>query len=75
MLSETTMGIRTLVMNFDVDVIVVNTIVDFHDATFFEDMFPINSRYLRVLLIMIILAQQVRHSLSCEKDDKYGSGS
>ena len=43
MLSETTMAIRTLVMNFDIDVIVVNTIVDFHDATFFEDVFPISS--------------------------------
>ena len=42
-LSETTMAIRTLVMNFDIDVIVVNTIVDFHDATFFEDVFPISS--------------------------------
>ena len=43
MLSETTMAIRTLVMNFDIDVIVVNTIVDFHDGIFFEDVFSINS--------------------------------
>ena len=40
---ETTTAMRYLVLKSDIDGIVANTIVEFRDATFFENVFPINT--------------------------------
>ncbi|KAL8120719.1 hypothetical protein AgCh_017774 [Apium graveolens] len=40
---ETIIAMRILVLKSDIDGIVANTIVEFRDATFFEDVFPIKT--------------------------------
>ena len=40
---ETTTAMRFLVLKSDIDGIVANTIVEFRDATFFEDVFPMKT--------------------------------
>ena len=40
---ETTTAMRFLVLKFDIDGIVANTIVEFRDATFFDDVFPVKT--------------------------------
>ena len=40
---ETTTAMRFLVIKSDIDGIVANTIVEFRDATFFEDVFPMKT--------------------------------
>ena len=40
---ETTTAMRFLVVKSDIDGIVVNTIVEFRDATFFEKVFPMKA--------------------------------
>ncbi|KAL8149671.1 hypothetical protein AgCh_006619 [Apium graveolens] len=40
---ETTIAMRFLVLKSDIDGIVANTIVEFRDATFFEDVFPMKT--------------------------------
>ena len=40
---ETTTAMRFLVLKSDIDSIVANTIVEFRDATFFENVFPMKT--------------------------------